>query len=137
VGRGIEVRAQGEADDAYAAFDVAAAHLDKRLRRNKRRLRTHHAAEPAEAEALPAQQFVIASAATESLDDEARERDDNPVVIAEVDTNIESLSVSEAVMRMDLRDLPALMFRNRATGAMNMVYVRHDGNIGWIEPTGT
>jgi len=42
VGRGIHVRAHEEADDPYAAFDVALAHLAKRLRRHKRRLRDHH-----------------------------------------------------------------------------------------------
>ena len=59
---------------------------------------------------------------------------DQPVIIAEMQTEIETLTVSEAVMRMDLANLPALMFRNRAHGALNMVYLRRDGNIGWIDP---
>jgi len=40
-------------------------------------------------------------------------------------------------MRMDLAELPALMFRNRGHGGLNMVYRRHDGNVGWIDPKGT
>ena len=51
-------------------------------------------------------------------------------------TEIMSLTVSEAVMRMDLAAQPALMFRNSANGSLNMIYRREDGNIGWIDPHG-
>ena len=61
---------------------------------------------------------------------------ERPVVVAEMATEIPSLTVSEAVMRMDLSDQPALMFRNQAHGGLNMVYRRSDGNIGWIDPRG-
>ena len=51
-------------------------------------------------------------------------------------TEIPSLTVSEAVMRMDLAELPALMFRNSSHSGLNMIYRRTDGNIGWIDPRG-
>jgi len=57
-----------------------------------------------------------------------------PLVIAEMETPIPQLSVSEAVMRLDLADLPALMFTNSARGTLNVIYRRRDGNIGWIDP---
>ena len=60
--------------------------------------------------------------------------DGEPVVIAEMRTRILQLSVSEAVMRLDLADLPALLFRNGARGNLNLVYRRSDGNVGWIDP---
>ena len=44
-------------------------------------------------------------------------------------------SVSDAVMLMDLRNTNALMFKNSASGALNMVYRRGDGTIGWVEPS--
>ncbi len=56
------------------------------------------------------------------------------MIVAEAETEIEMLSVGEAVMRMDLRELPTLMFRNSAHGGLNTVYKRDDGNIGWIDP---
>ena len=59
------------------------------------------------------------------------------VVIAEMTTAIDTLTVSEAVMRLDLAELPALMFRNRAHGGLNMIYRRQDGNVGWIDPVGS
>ena len=129
IGKGIEVHAQATAGDAYGAFDKAAGHMVKRLRRYKRRLRDHHRSAK-RAETLAAQQFILAG--NEGADDSA----DEPVIVAEMETEIVSLTVSEAVMRMDLADQTALMFRNRAHGGLNMLYRRDDGNIGWVDPRG-
>jgi ribosomal subunit interface protein len=137
IGRDIYVRAHESADDAYAAFDVAAAHLGKRLRRHKRRLRDHHAARE-QAESARAQQYILAP--YEPVDDESggsNEAGDHPVIVAEAQTVIEKLTVSEAVMRMDLADLPAMVFRNAGNGELNVVYRRADGNVGWIDPEGS
>ncbi len=134
VGRGIQVRAQGDADEPYPAFDSAADRLAKRLRRYKRRLRNHHKGAGPVLAALPAQQYILAGdAESEAAEDEI---DGRPVVVAEMATEIPSLTVSEAVMRMDLAELPALMFRNSSHSGLNMVYRRPDGNIGWIDPRG-
>ena len=134
VGRGIQVQAQGDADEPYPAFDNAADRLAKRLRRYKRRLRNHHKNVRPALAALPAQQYILAGdAESEAAEDEI---DGRPVVVAEMATEIPSLTVSEAVMRMDLAELPALMFRNSSHSGLNMVYRRSDGNIGWIDPRG-
>jgi ribosomal subunit interface protein len=132
VGRGIHVRAHEEADDAYAAFDVALAHFAKRLRRNKRRLRDHHRDRDAAAGSTNAPEYVLAP---QSDDDGAEPpaNDDNPIIIAESQTVIENLTVSEAVMRLDLADAPAFVFRNSKHGGLGVVYRRDDGNIGWID----
>jgi ribosomal subunit interface protein len=138
VGRNILLEAQGEADDPYPAFDAAAERLSKRLRRHKRRLRNHHKEAPSEAEALPAQKYILVGPENELPEAEGSPdgTDDQPVVVAEMATEVASLTVSEAVMRMDLADLPAMMFRNSAHGGLNMVYRRPDGNIGWLDPRG-
>lgn len=130
VGRGIQVRAREEADDPYAAFDIALAHLAKRLRRHKRRLRNHHAARES-ANADPMAEYVIAPLADD--DEHAGADADNPVIIAENQTTLESLTVSEAVMRMDLEDAAALVFRNAKHGGVSVVYRRTDGNVGWVD----
>lgn len=136
IGRGILIQGSAGADDPYAAFNTASEHIAKRLRRYKRRLRDHHNAEAREVEALQAQQYILAR------EEDAGDGDDSadagePAVIAEMPTDIESLTVGEAVMRMDLADAPAMMFRNAAHGGLNMVYRRPDGNIGWVDPRGT
>ena len=135
VGRGIQLRSHEAATNAYAAFDTAAEHLSKRLRRYKRRLRDHHTGKPRD-ERTPtvAQQYVLAPEPESEDDHSEAAAGENPIVIAEATTEIESLTVSEAVMRMDLADLPAMVFHNAAHGGLNVVYRRADGNIGWIDP---
>lgn len=126
--RGLVVQSNAESADAYGAFDGALERVGKQLRRYKRRLVNHHKARPDDA--LPAQQYVI------QPDDESEEitEDAQPAIIAEMETHIATLTVSEAVMRMDLGDLPVVMFTNSANGVLNVVYRRADGNIGWIDP---
>ncbi len=57
-----------------------------------------------------------------------------PLVIAETKTTVRTMTVSTAVMQLDLSENPALLFRNAAHGGLNLVYRRSDGNIGWIDP---
>ena len=135
VGRNIHLSAEGEAEEPYRAFDSALERLSKRLRRHKRRLRDHHKEAPDEQEALQAQQYILAGKGDHDPDAEA-ESDGPPAVIAEMTTEIPSLTVSQAVMRMDLAELPALLFRNSAHGELNMIYRRADGNVGWVDPQG-
>jgi hypothetical protein len=85
---------------------------------------------------LQAAQYVLAAEEDAETLGEDHAEPDQPVIVAEMQTHIETLSVGEAVMRMDLADQPALMFRNSAHGGLNMVYLRNDGNIGWVDPRG-
>ncbi|MDB5392607.1 MAG: raiA [Rhodospirillales bacterium] len=135
VGRGIMLQSSAEATDIYPSFEAAAEKVGKRLRRYKRRLRDHHLnGAPAVADEVPARQYVIeAESATIDGDDDLSAE---PVIVAEMDTTIETMSVAEAVMRMDLAELPALMFRSGAHGGLNMIYRRPDGHVGWIDPKG-
>jgi ribosomal subunit interface protein len=130
IGRGILVHAEESADQAYAAFDLAVDHLAKRMRRYKRRLRDHHRAET---QSFRASQYILAPEAEDELEP-AVNGSEAPAVIAEMQTEIPTLTVGEAVMRLDLSNLKAMMFLNRAHGGLNMVYRRNDGNIGWVDP---
>ena len=136
IGRGIMLQSSAEATDIYPCFEAAAEKLGKRLRRYKRRLRDHHinVAIAAAAEQLPARQYVIE--AESANHDEEDDPSAEPVIVAEMDTTIETMSVAEAVMRMDLAELPALMFRSGAHGGLNMIYRRPDGHVGWVDPKG-
>ncbi len=127
--RGMVVQGRSESDDPYAAFDGALERISKQLRRYKRRLTNHHKGHWEEI--LPALQYVILP----NHEDEEVDVDAQPVIVAEMPDEIATLSVSEAVMRMDLADLPVTMFRDRASGRLNVVYHRTDGNIGWIDPS--
>lgn len=126
-GRGLIMQGGAQADDLYPAFDGALGRIAKRLRRYKRRLRDHHKGRGA-SETLPAQYSIIAA------EEEKPEAGDQPTIIAEMSHQISTLTVGEAVMRLDLSETPVMMFRNAATGGLNVVYRRADGNIGWIDP---
>ena len=137
------VNARAAASEAYLAFDAAAERLAKQLRRYKRRLRDHHAKarEPAGASER-AMDYVLAPIEEEEAEVAEAEGEETetdgvngaPAVIAEMSTELPSLTVGEAAMRMDLAEAPVLLFRNRSHGELNLVYRRTDGNIGWIDP---
>ena len=136
-GRGIMVQGSAEAADAYAAFNGACEHVAKRLRRHKRRLRNFSRHASQETERFEAQQYVLRDHDDESQDPSSEPSSvEAPVVVAEMTTELPTITVSEAVMRLDLADLQAMMFRNSAHGGLNMVYRRRDGNIGWVDPQG-
>jgi ribosomal subunit interface protein len=136
-GRGLLLRGEGEAADANAAFDDAAEHIAKRLRRYRRRV-NDHARDLAQRERPEdARQFILQEEmnGAEAVDGEGRTLSEAyATVIAETRMEITTLSVGEAVLRMDLADQPVMMFRNSASGALNVVYRRSDGHIGWIDP---
>lgn len=138
VGRGIVVNSAAAANEFYPAFDAAAERLAKQLRRYKRRLRDYHAkaARSAAGEAETARSYVLAPLPDEEEGEGGLVTAEGtaPIVIAEMSTDLPSLTVGEAVMRMDLANAPVLLFRNRSHGALNLVYRRGDGNIGWIDP---
>jgi ribosomal subunit interface protein len=140
VGRGIVAQGGAEADDPYVAFAAAQEHLAKRLRRHKRRLRDHNAAEARAAKAERAWHYVLAGPEDADGEDEgksgaAQGDSAEPLVVAEMEAEIPTLSVGEAVMRLDLGITPALMFRNAGSNELNMIYRRADGHIGWVDPS--
>jgi ribosomal subunit interface protein len=127
---GITIKSSALAADVYACFDAAADKIEKQLRRYKRRITNHHKNTPEaglQPSTLTGKKYVIQSESEEA-------QEDSPIVIAEKATAVETLTVSEAVMKMDLADLPALLFFNSANGRINVVYKRQDGNISWVDP---
>ncbi len=131
--RGVSVQAHGEADNIQAAFDAAAERIEKRLRRFKRRLTDHHNRRSLGDEDNEIVRQTIIAAENED-EPEPRPGGDGPVTVAESTAPIHSLTVSEAVMRLELAQLPVLMFRNSGNGRHNVVYRRDDGNVGWLDP---
>ena len=130
---GLTAQAQGKANDIYAAFDTCCERMDKQLRRYKRRLKDHHRdrVTPVEFDQAPA--YILAADDTD--EGSAEPETLTPMIVAEMETRIPSVSVGEAVMQMELAHSNVLVFRNERHGKLNVVYRRDDGNIGWIDPT--
>ena len=133
---GVTLQAHGEGDDGYQAFEMALDKIEKRVRRYKNRLRNHRVKDGAAVE--PAFERIILPTDDSGEDDAGAEADsgpgDSPAIVAESDTRIQTMTVSMAVMQLELADSPAVMFRNAAHGRLNMVYKRPDGNVGWVDP---
>ena len=136
---GVTLEAESNAADAYASADAALLMIEKRLRRYKSRLkdrsaRKSHAAAAALAEidapTLDAPSYVIEAPA--EGDEEVTGY--NPVIIAEATTSLKRLSVSEAVMELDLTGAACLVFQHGSSGRLNIIYRRSDGHIGWVDP---
>lgn len=126
---GLNAAAKGHATEIYAAFDACGEKMDKQLRRYKRRLKNHHQERSQPVELSGGSSYILAAEATEDEPDSLA-----PVIVAEMETKIPSLSVGEAVMQMELASAPVLVFKNEKGGGVNVVYRREDGNVGWIDP---
>ncbi|MCI4590880.1 ribosome-associated translation inhibitor RaiA [Sphingobium sp. BYY-5] len=135
---GLILKGAGEAQEAHPAFDQAAERIEKQLRRYLRRLKDRSsqaaAAEAQRANGYSVDQIDGAGYTIFAALDEEEEAADAPLIVAETKVDIPQASVSDAVMMLDLRNTNALLFVNAGTSAYNMVYRRHDGTIGWVEP---
>jgi len=125
-----ELKATANDGDATASFDAAAEKVEKRLRRYKRRLKNHHANASKAAREQAAYAIVQSPEREEEMPEEY-----NPVIIAESLTSVDTQSVADAVMKLDLTDDPVVVFTNAGTGKTNVVYKRSDGHIGWVDPS--
>mgnify|MGYP000474390677 CR=1 FL=1 len=127
-GRGIDLCGSAQASEPYAAFNKALEKLTNQLRRYKNRLKDHHSRSE-KIEHLKASMYVLKPSNTDEVNQKAA-----PTIVAEMETEIPTLSVSEAVMRLDLSNMPVIIFKNAKHGKINTVYRREDNNIGWIDP---
>ena len=128
---GLTCQAKAHATEIYASFEACLEKMDKQLRRYKRRLKDHHRDRAEPVELMGASSYILAS---EEVESDVEPDSLQPIIVAEMETKIPSLSVGEAVMQMELAGSPVLVFRNEGKDGLNVVYRREDGNIGWIDP---
>lgn len=137
---GQQLTTHGVGGDAHMAFDAALEKMSKRIRRYKNRLKDHHPQAVAAKQAESAAYFVIASTDLDEEEDEGEASGQafaEPMIIAETERMVRSMTVSQAVMELDLTEAQTIVFRNAAHGGLSVVYRRPDGNIGWIDPERT
>jgi ribosomal subunit interface protein len=132
---GMTLEADSTATDAYASADQALIQIEKRLRRYKSRLKDRSERKAFAASAalatLDVPSYVIEAP---TAADDAEIDGFNPVIIAETTSSLKKLSVSEAVMELDLTGAPVVVFVHGTSGRVNLIYKRADGNIGWVDP---
>ena len=137
---GQQLQSHGMASDAHGAFGAALAKIETRIRRYKRKLKSHSVAATAKAAETAALYVLRAPDETESDDSWDAEEGHGPpaaMIIAETQAPLNTMTVSMAVMQLDVTESQTIVFRNAAHGGLSVVYRRPDGNIGWIDPERT
>ena len=126
----IFVKSHSLSNDAYGAFNIANDKIKKRIRRYHRKLTDHRSKKTKLTKTFQVNEYIIKNP------DELKFKDNenNPVIIAESDEIIKTLSVSEALMLMNLNDKTAYFFKNSKNDRINILFKRSDGNIGWLDP---
>lgn len=129
---GSTMEGQGKAPDAYGASDEALEHVEKRLRRYKRRLKDHSQ----QAKAKQGAMFVLQNPVREDEPEEVEvSGKDEPIIISENTSKIRTLTPGMAALELGLADTGVVVFNNAKHGGINVVFKRSDGNIGWIDPS--
>lgn len=126
-GRHLVIKGDHSAGDPYLAFEGALSKIENRLRKYKSRFKDRHDILKISQIGDDAVKYVIEGGKDTEIEYS------EPKIIAEKSVDIRTLSLKDAVMFMELENLPALMFKNEITGKINVVYHRKDGNISWID----
>ena len=129
---GMTVQSKGKANDIYDSFENSLDKISKQLRRYKRRLKNHHNDRKQPIEFINASSYVISK--VDETEDSIEKESLKPLIIAEMQAKIPTISVGEAVMQMELSGANMLIFRNSSHKKINVVHIRDDGNIGWVDP---
>lgn len=129
ISKGLNLRSRGEGGDAYSCFQNALEKLKIRVRKHKEFMDHHNKHHDVHFEEVSA--FVM----NKNFSENGYQPDEDlaPAIIAEMKKEIPTLSVSDAVRRFDLSEDGAYIFRNAKNDAINVVYRRSDGNIGWVD----
>ena len=136
ISKRMELESTGRANNAHAALDAAIEHAEKRLRRHKRRLKNHRATPASDEGNDFGSTSIGASASLEEISENIFTADDMLPVVADLSYDIEVLTVEQAVIQLELSEVNMLMFRNASHFGLNVVHIRDDGSIGWIDPRG-
>lgn len=131
ISTGMTAQSKGKATDIYDSFETSLEKIAKQLRRYKRRLKNHHSDRKEPIEFINASSYVIS---TKEEADSIEKESLKPLIIAEMQTKIPVLSVGEAVMQMELTGSSLLIFKDYLHKKINIVHLREDGNIGWVDP---
>ena len=136
INKKMEFTAQSNGQTAKLAFNETIEKISKQLRRYKRKLKSFKNNENLEKLSSLEAHFQIIKEPQLINPKQDKPIDDEPMIFAELNTEVEELSVNDALNKMKLGNISALMFRNKKHSGLNMIYKRDDGLIGWVDPWG-
>jgi len=138
---GILINAKESTEDMYSSIDLAAARIERQVRKWKEKIRDH---KPHHGPQVSIRETVIS---VEEFDprpavDGAGTSLPRPApapafnVVKEETYTVRPMRVDDAVMQLNLIGTELLMFHNIETQAIAVVYLRKDGHYGLIEASG-
>ncbi|RYZ36922.1 MAG: ribosome-associated translation inhibitor RaiA [Myxococcaceae bacterium] len=148
------LRGREKSDDMYASIDLAMDKIERQLRRYRDKLKTHHGKEKVHhrqdlVNSLKVRHDVFevsehrestepaeaSQATTEASNDTAQAAESGIArLVRTTHLAIQSLSVDDAVMQMNLMNNDFYVFQNQQSHALSIVYRRKEGGFGLIEP---
>ncbi len=113
---GVMIQAEGTTGEVYSAIDGVVEKLEKQVLKYKEKMQSHRKGD---------KRNVVAS----------NYEEEKGRIIKHKKFDMKPMSPEEAVHQMDLLDKDFFVFVNDASGSINVVYRRKDGNYGLIEQT--
>jgi putative sigma-54 modulation protein len=140
---GLTIAGHETTENMYSSIDLCIAKIERQVRKYKGKLEGMRA-RPHNVVALPWSHSIIDEAFHELSDGNGKvsAKDSAPApdfnVVKTEKFHAQPMSVSEAIVQLNLLHEPFLVFRSDTSGGVSVVYKREDGSYGLIEtPTGT
>ncbi len=124
--RDLTIRAEESTPDLYASLDLVVDKIERQIQRYKGRIIRHWARGVARGGG-PRRGAVAALA-------EEPEEESAPRVVKVKRFAIKPATVDEALLQMNLLGHAFFVFQNAVSDQVNVLYRRHDGQYGLIEP---
>jgi len=116
----IVLRAEDRGDDLYAAIDLVSDKLERQIRKNKTRMLKR-----------VSKNEIIGFDL--SFEQPVEEEDEEKTIVKRKEIEMKPMSEEEAILQMNLIGHEFFVFKNAATGNVDVLYIRKDGNYGIIE----
>jgi putative sigma-54 modulation protein len=133
---GIAINAKETTEDMYSSIDLAAARIERQVRKWKEKIRDH---KPHGGPAGTVRELVIPAEEIEPRPATEPPVQASPIapggykIIKDERVTARSMTVEDAVMQMNLLGDEHLIFTDAGTGSTSVLYRRRDGNYGLIE----
>ena len=113
------LRAESKGDTLFMAIDLAGDKIERQLLKHKKKVNT-----------MIKKREGISNYCGELVD----QQEEKEPVIKNKEIELTEMSIEEAITQMELLDHDFFLFIDEKTHKQTVVYVRHDGGYGVIEP---
>ncbi len=120
--KGPVIRAKEASTDMYAAIDLAAEKLERQFRKFKGKTVNRHTGKGSRG-ALPPETLIPVGVP-----------EIEPGIVKTKSLDMKPMSAEEAILQLELLGHDFLVFTSAETADVNVLYRRHDGDYGLIEP---